>query len=66
MGLALDESKESDEVFDRDGLAFVIDKKLLQDVQPVTVDYVVEAAGEGFIIDSALTSEDGCGSCSSC
>ncbi len=66
MGMALDESKESDEVFDRDGVAFVIDKQLLQDVQPVTIDYVVQPAGEGFIIDSALTNSDGCGSCSSC
>jgi Fe-S cluster assembly iron-binding protein IscA len=64
--LALDESKESDEVFDRDGVAFAIDKKLLEEVQPVTVDYVVTPDGEGFTIDSGLTNSDGCNSCSSC
>ncbi len=64
--MALDESKESDEVFDRNGIAFVIDKKLLDEVQPVTIDYVTTQSGEGFTIDSALTSKDGCGSCSSC
>ena len=64
--MALDESKESDQVFARDGIAFVIDKKLLEDVQPVTVDYIVTASGEGFTIDSGLTNGDECGGCSSC
>ena len=64
--MALDESKESDQIFDRDGVAFVIDKKLLEDVQPVTVDYVTTPSGEGFTIDSGLTNGDECGSCSSC
>jgi Fe-S cluster assembly iron-binding protein IscA len=64
--LALDEPKESDEVFDREGVGFVIEKKLLEDVQPVTIDYVTTPSGEGFTIDSGLKSDDGCGSCSTC
>jgi Fe-S cluster assembly iron-binding protein IscA len=64
--LALDEPKESDEVYDRDGVAFVVDKKLLDEVQPITVDYVTTPEGEGFTIDSGLTNSDGCGGCSSC
>ena len=63
--MALDEPKEDDEVFDREGLGFVIEKKLLDDVQPVKVDYVTTPSGEGFTIDGNLTS-DGCGSCSTC
>jgi iron-sulfur cluster assembly protein len=64
--LALDEPKESDEVYDRDGVAFVVDKKLLEEVQSITVDYVTTPQGEGFTIDSGLTDSNGCGSCSSC
>jgi len=63
--LALDEPKESDEVFDREGLEFVIEKKLLEDVQPIKVDYITTPSGEGFTIDANLAG-DGCGSCSTC
>jgi Fe-S cluster assembly iron-binding protein IscA len=64
--LALDESKESDEVFNREGLEFVIEKKLLEDVQPIKIDYITTPSGEGFTIDAKLSTADGCGSCSTC
>ena len=59
--MTLDESKESDKVFDRDGVSFVVDKELLQETQPITVDYVTTPSGDGFTITSGLTQPDGCG-----
>jgi Fe-S cluster assembly iron-binding protein IscA len=64
LGLALDEPKEADEVFDRDGVKFVIDKGLLGETQPVTLDYISSDRGSGFQIKSALNDKSGCGSCS--
>jgi iron-sulfur cluster assembly protein len=64
--LALDESKENDEVFDHDGLQFIIEKGLLEELKPIRVDYVVTPSGEGFTVDSKATGSEGCGSCSSC
>jgi Fe-S cluster assembly iron-binding protein IscA len=62
--LALDEPKEADEVFDRDGVKFVIDKALLGETQPVTLDYISTDRGSGFQIRSALNEKNSCGSCS--
>ncbi len=62
--MTLDESRNEDQVFAQDGVAFVIEKGLLGEVQPVTVDYIVTPDGEGFTITSGYTKEDGCGSCS--
>jgi Fe-S cluster assembly iron-binding protein IscA len=39
--MALDESNENDEVFENEGFTFIVDKKLLTDAQPITVDYVI-------------------------
>ncbi|MBA4418893.1 MAG: hypothetical protein C0392_13450 [Syntrophus sp. (in: bacteria)] len=63
--MALDEPKENDEVFKEDGITFMIAKELFEEVQPVTVDFINNAAGGGFKITSKLTAEEkGCGSCS--
>ncbi len=59
--MTLDESKESDKVFNRDGVSFVVDKELLEEAQPITVDYVTTPAGEGFTITSGFTQSEGCG-----
>ncbi len=63
--MALDEPKESDEVFDFDGgIKFLMDKDLLESAQPVTVDI----GYMGFTVDSSLQlGGGGCssGSCSS-
>jgi len=65
LGLTLDESKEDDEVFDRNGLAFAVNKDLLKEAQPITVDYVSTPSGEGFTVTSGIVSKsDGCGGCS--
>ena len=65
MGMALDEPKENDEVFNENGLTFLINKELLDSVKPVSVEFVETPRGSGFSVKSALTNkEGGCGSCS--
>ncbi|HOJ13950.1 MAG TPA: hypothetical protein PLS81_06900 [Deltaproteobacteria bacterium] len=64
MGLALDESKDGDEIFEKGGFTFVIEKKLLEEVKPVTVDYVTTPRGEGFVVKTGIKAD--CGGCTSC
>lgn len=64
--MALDESLESDEIFDEDGIRFIMDKKLLEEVKPVYVDYVTTAMGTGFSIKANLKAADACGPCCGC
>jgi Fe-S cluster assembly iron-binding protein IscA len=64
--MALDEPNENDEVFTQDEFTFIIEKKLLEQAQPVNVDYISNAMGEGFIINSNLGSDADCGGCTSC
>lgn len=60
--MALDESKDGDEVFEIGGFSYVIEKELLAKATPVTVDFTEM----GFRVDAALDlGESGCGSCSS-
>lgn len=57
--MALDEPKDSDEVFDFDGdIKFVMDKQLLDSAKPVTVDI----SYMGFTVDSSLPTGGSCGS----
>lgn len=64
--MALDESTENDEVFENNGFKFLIEKKLLEDTKPITVDYVVTPRGEGFVINSGMKKASDCGGCTSC
>ncbi len=65
--MALDESKEDDEIFKENGLTFTINKDLLELAKPITVDYVVTRMGSGFKLSSGLDTGSSCGgSCSSC
>jgi iron-sulfur cluster assembly protein len=65
--MALDESREGDEMFKEDGLTFMINKDLFELVKPVTVDFIVTPRGSGFKVSSSLESQSSCGkSCSSC
>jgi len=67
LGLALDESKEDDEVFNEQGIKYVMSKSLFEKVKPVEIDYVQSAHGAGFKLSSNLDGGEGCGSsCSTC
>ncbi len=62
--MALDESNENDEIFTRNGLTFMIEKALYEDVKPIKVDFIETPSGSGYSIESRLKKADGCGSCS--
>ena len=57
--MALDELKDTDDVFDIDGFQFVVDKEFLREAEPITVDF----AHLGFQIDCAIEFEEGCSGC---
>ncbi len=60
FGVALEKPKKNDVVFEIEGFQYIIDKTLLQHVQPVTV----HSDGYGFRISgSGIYPHSGCGSC---
>ncbi len=56
--MALDEPKDTDDVFNQDGYSFLVEKELMQKAQPITVDL----SYMGFQIHSNLELGGGCGS----
>ena len=65
--MALDEPKEDDEVFNENGVTFIINKELFEEIKPVNVDYLKTPTGDGFMVKSGMANNSGCGSsCSSC
>ena len=62
LGMALDESRNDDEIFDDRGLTYVIEKSLYENVKPIRVDYVASAMGAGFNIASSMPTGASCGS----
>jgi len=64
--LALDESTPNDEVFEHSGISYVVEKRLLEQVKPIAVEFIESARGSGFQIQSSLDMGSGCGSCSGC
>jgi Fe-S cluster assembly iron-binding protein IscA len=63
--MALDEPKNDDEIIEEKGTNFVIEKDLLNQAQPIHVDFISTPQGAGFKLTSSLSEEgDGCGSCS--
>ncbi|MGD8264660.1 MAG: hypothetical protein PVG08_07705 [Desulfobacterales bacterium] len=62
--MALDEPKETDNVYDTNGFQFLIDKDFYEKAKPVKVDFL----GYGFSISSGIEfsqscSSSGCGTC---
>jgi Fe-S cluster assembly iron-binding protein IscA len=67
LGLALDEPRDEDEVIKDNGITYLIEKQLFEEVKPINIDFVSTAMGSGFSIASNLKTEGGCGtSCSTC
>lgn len=59
--MALDETKENDEVFEIEGNKYVIDKDLLSKAAPVKIDFT----SMGFKIDTGMDlGASACGDCS--
>jgi iron-sulfur cluster assembly protein len=58
--MALDEPRETDQVFNVNGFQFVVDKDFLEKAKPLKVDFM----GYGFRISSNLQlGAGGCGGC---
>jgi len=64
LGMALDETAPDDEVFVEEGITFLVNRPLFEQVKPVDVDFVSGPQGTGFILSSSLVSA--CGSGCSC
>lgn len=66
--MALDESSdaEKDLTEEFDGLRFTIEKTDAEAAGPLTIDFVQDGSGEGFVIRPDQASESACDSCSSC
>lgn len=67
LGMSLGEQTSEDEEITEKGIKFIIDKKILEQAKPISVDYVESACGSGFKLTSAFTPAEGCGSsCCGC
>ena len=64
LGLALDEPKESDKIFEEGGLQFLVEESLLEKCGSVKVDFMDAGYRSGFSI-TATNPLGGGGSCSS-
>jgi iron-sulfur cluster assembly protein len=64
--MALDESRNEDEVFEDRGITYLIEKSLFEKVKPIAVDFVTTPRGSGFKLTSSLNEESACGSSCSC
>ena len=62
LALALDEPKDTDDVFKINGFQFVINTDLLKQAEPIKVDF----SPFGFRFDCALQFDEGCTACSTC
>jgi len=59
--MVLDEPSEDDNVFNQEGITYVVNKDLFERVKPIKVDFINSPRGGGFFIFSNLGKE--CGSC---
>jgi len=64
--MALDESRENDEVFDDKGITYVVEKALYENIKPIRVDYINTPMGSGFNISSSMQTGSSCGGSCSC
>lgn len=58
--MALDESKDTDSVFEQGGKQYIIDNDLMQRTGSINIDFIVEGWGSGFTI---LSEKPVSGSC---
>ena len=59
LAMALDEKTDKDGAYEYEGIQYVMDQELLDQAQPVIVDY----SGTGFKLESKLELSSGCSSC---
>jgi Fe-S cluster assembly iron-binding protein IscA len=66
LGLALDEPKDNDKVFDQEELKFLVESGLLTSCGSIKVDFVDAGPRSGFSISSSIPLGGGSGACGSC
>ena len=59
LAMALDEKNENDLSYEVDGVAYLMESKLLEEAKPVEIDFT----GTGFQLSSSLQLSSGCSSC---
>ena len=64
--MALDGPQGDDEVFDDDGITYVIDRQLFERVKPIRVDFITTYMGSGFSISANMPSASSRGGSCSC
>ena len=64
--MALDGPQEDDEIFDNDGITYVINRQLFESVKPIHVDFISTYTGSGFSISSSLRPSGSLGSACRC
>ena len=60
FGVAMEEPKKSDEIFEIDGFTYIVNRKLLKMIQPIKVD------SDGYRFRISGTGVDSSSGCSSC
>jgi Fe-S cluster assembly iron-binding protein IscA len=64
--LALDEPKDSDNVFDNGGVQYVVDNDLLQITGDIAIDFVAEGWQSGFSISAENPVSGSCSTGGTC
>jgi Fe-S cluster assembly iron-binding protein IscA len=60
LGIALDEPRDKDLIFDDRGITYVISKDLFEKAKPILVDFAISRRGSGLKITSELKPGDSC------
>ncbi|NNG01791.1 MAG: hypothetical protein HKM93_20565 [Desulfobacteraceae bacterium] len=63
--MALDEPKDTDDVFEVDGFKYVIEKEFIEKVQPIKVDYHMYGFKLDCGVEFSAPEGNACGGCSS-
>jgi len=58
--MALDEPRDNDLTFVDQGITFVIEKTVFEEVRPIRIDYMESPSGSGFQVSSSLSSSGCC------
>lgn len=58
--MVLDEPRENDEVFVKQGITFLVKKDLYEQAMPIEIDFAGPGPGAGFKITSNLKNEGTC------
>ena len=52
--MALDDQKDTDEIFTERGVTFLVEKSLFERVKPISIDYTHSTLGSGYTLKSEL------------